>query len=624
MKIRSVFKDSSAQMSHLSSLPKNILRNIIGFLPQQDVINLARTNFDFYEICMEKLYRRIIIRLEPILQPSNRDIRGIDYIDAKQTVVYGLKKVLDREDQLKIINARIQVLILSLKINGGLLDYIEELTVYGRLDATTGSSVTELVSLFQGKSLKKLLITDYKLRRAVRNSLKLEVYQSLESVTIDKVSDLNHIHELPNLKEIVVAFRDQGSQPFDPSQLFHPELIASQLTRIQTLIITEDNQLHQEFIKLLRYFYETHDLRLKLRTFCFNYYHGKDDVPVYSNFLTQTQIVDWILVQNIEIRMGCDNVACNQECLGMLELSLPALKKVSLVQHSEGEIDTHKYNEIWEVKVFSFLEELIDSGLKLISIRHKPASDGVFFDGMEGNYLQRLQLYTDMLPKILQNSRTTLLLPNLLKSLACYEQPMNTLLWNGCKCSHCELYLSKLDDFLMTHRYYRFKNHAFKDLVSLTLISAIAEALTMRHCTHDLMPDFDMLRYPFNDTRWDFHSNNFSIPFKCLVDKNYKEHEFDEDVEVFYDASEVVEACPFSLNLFRPVARAISHYVNDIVRTIISLSRGDAEDMEIGTSKDLNDGGAPNSFGILLLNGFYYHLDRETNGTNYFLNIYDA
>ncbi|CCE81638.1 Piso0_002300 [Millerozyma farinosa CBS 7064] len=611
-------------MSHLSSLPKNILRNIIGFLPQQDVINLARTNFDFYEICMEKLYRRIIIRLEPILQPSNRDIRGIDYIDSKQTVVYGLKKALNREDQLKIINARIQVLILSLKINGGLLDYIEELTVYGRLDATTGSSVAELVSLFQGKSLKKLLITDYKLRRAIRNSLKLKAYQSLESVTIDKVSDFNHIDELPHLKEIIVAFNDQGSQPFDPSQLSHPELIASQLARIQILIITEDNQLHSEFIKLLRYLHEKHDLRLKLRTVCFNYYHGKDDVSVYSNFLTQTQIVDWTLVQNIEVRMGCDNVACNQECLGMLELSLPVLKKVSLVQHSEGEIDTHKYNEIWEVKVFSFLQELVDSGLKLISIRHKPASDGVFFDGMEGNYLQRLQLYTEMLPKILQNSRTTLLLPNLLKSLACYEQPMNTLLWNGCKCSHCELYLSKLDDFLMTHRYYRFKNHAFKDLVSSTLISAIAEALTMRHCTHDLMPDFDLLRYPFNDTRWDFHSNNFSIPFKCSVDKNYKEHEFDEDVEVFYDASDVFEACPFSSNMFRPVARAISHYVNDIVRTVISLSRGDAEDMEIGTSKDLNDGGAPNSFGILLLNGFYYHLDRETNGTNYFSNIYDA
>lgn len=300
------------------------------------------------------------------------------------------------------------------------------------------------------------------------------------------------------------------------------------------------------------------------------------------------------------------------------------LKKIALVQNTESNIDTHKFNEIWDIKIIGLLQDFNTRNLKYLSIRHKPCENGVFLDGMEGNYLQRINLYTNTLPNVIDSTKATLVLPNFMKSLACYEQPMNNLLWNGCKCEHCTIYLGDLDEFLMCHKYYNFGFHQFKDLISCNLFVTIGEWLSRRLYDPNLS-DLEYLKYPLNENTWNFHDNTFSVPFKCLNHKNYEECEFEgeEEVDIFYDANSEFEPCKFNERLFRPVGKAISHYINDLIIKIVDLNRGNAEDIELDNFKDLNDGMTTEKFSKIIINGICYNLDKELNGTNFFQNVYD-
>lgn len=68
----------------------------------------------------------------------------------------------------------------------------------------------------------------------------------------------------------------------------------------------------------------------------------------------------------------------------------------------------------------------------------------------------------------------------------------------------------------------------------------------------------------------------------------------------------------------------MSHYVNTLVTKLINLDRGDAEARDV--NEFFNDGGDIEykiNLKKLIINGFNYIIDRETNGTHFYENVYD-
>ena len=82
-----------------------------------------------------------------------------------------------------------------------------------------------------------------------------------------------------------------------------------------------------------------------------------------------------------------------------------------------------------------------------------------------------------------------------MKSLSCYEQMMNNLLWNGCKCDDCTIYLGDLDKHLMCHEIFlNFRLHQFKDIMSSNLFVTISEWLSRRLHGTDVLSDLNLLK----------------------------------------------------------------------------------------------------------------------------------
>ncbi|RCK65481.1 hypothetical protein Cantr_01296 [Candida viswanathii] len=96
-------------------------------------------------------------------------------------------------------------------------------------------------------------------------------------------------------------------------------------------------------------------------------------------------------------------------------------------------------------------------------------------------------MFMIVLPKIINNHNIILVLPNLFQSFAGYEQHMNTVLWNGCKCTHCNVYLQLIDEYLMYHKFYEKESRRYKDLNCLHLFSEIGQQLNLRMIQDELL-----------------------------------------------------------------------------------------------------------------------------------------
>ena len=112
----------------LELLPQNILARILDLLPQQDLLSLAQTNYQFYQPCCRKLYKRLTVRIEPVLQSTCH--RQNDFIDATQTVICGFSNAkLAPGHHYRMIDARLRTLVESITVNPELATYISELNV---------------------------------------------------------------------------------------------------------------------------------------------------------------------------------------------------------------------------------------------------------------------------------------------------------------------------------------------------------------------------------------------------------------------------------------------------------------------------------------------------------------
>ena len=612
-------------MKSLAELPSSIVKNIIDYLPQQEILNLALTNYRFYEPCLQKLYKKVCIRIAPILKPTSYNQRGNDFLCSTQTVVYGIDRWTSLENQYKMISVRLQSLIASVSLNTTLIEQIEEISVFDSYSKEIEDNLATLVTMLSNSKLKKLLVADHDLGRKLNHIIfECKGFQSLESLTIYTPDTIEKIIDFPSLKEMIfyADSNESSGKILGSSDRAKKLEIIAKLTGLSSITVCPKREIYRTFINLLLGLYSVRQFRLVLKRFSLCYIHELLDL---ISKVDDLGVVEWKSLKELELAMGCDDDKCNQDCLLCHDvfLKMSSLSKLSITQYTEKGIDTHKFNEIWDINVFDTVKELTTGKLVQLSLRHAPCESGVFSDGMEGNYLHRIRLYAERLPELVDSGNVRLILPNFVKSLSCYEQAMNNLLWNGCRCQHCEKYLTELDEFMMSHRFYNFELKQFRDLTTSNMFVTISEWLSRRFNYGDIIGDLYYFKFPMCKVFWDFHSNLFSIPFRCSAQPNIEEYEFDEEVEVFYDAPSTLEQCAFNAKLFSPVAKCISHYTDDLIARICDLYRGNAEDVTLDSFKDLNDGTSFEKFTKVVLNGINYSLDKEVNGTNYFESVYD-
>ncbi|ODV82060.1 uncharacterized protein CANTADRAFT_87999 [Suhomyces tanzawaensis NRRL Y-17324] len=637
-------------MNLLADLPDGVLQRILQFLPQQALLNLALTNYRFYTPCLQQLYAHITIQCTPILRIScskeaAKSPRKPDFLDSTQTTIYGLNhsydqgKVYPISTQLKLVGARLTILNASLEVNPTLLTYIQSIRVVNgsserdnyefRSDTVVVQNLHKLLDLLKGTSMDRIYIGDEKLRNMLQvNTRGIR----LKSMVIDNSSELKRI-SLP-VEEILYNGTDEIS--------FHASV--SVLENLKSLILPVDNEAYWRFMGPVLQkgvvFRKLEKFRLVLNS----------NEPENASNLLLLERIKWTGIKELEIVVGSPpgyNDASDLlviDCLNTIPSELLInLKRLSIVQ--KFEYDTHKKNELYDINIFTFIGQVIQSqldqekpALLYLSIIHNLPELGNFIDGFEGNYLRRKKLYSAVLPKILSKSKSAieLALPNFFQSLACYEQPMNTMLWNGCKCSHCKKHLELLDQYLLYHKYYNKKYGAWKDINSSLIMFTIGQALLerMKPSPGLLATHLEYGQAPLSDFLWNYHDSTFNVPFRCYDTQVVDQGEFDEidkldgenqEVEdVFFDSTEKIKPCSFNQLYYKNLTVCIAHYINDFILQIINLNRGNAEELVIG--EELKDGGDDDiklKIPRLIINGICYNLDKELNGTNFFENVFD-
>lgn len=618
-------------MKSLIEVSPEVLENILFFLPQHLLLNLSLTNFHFYEPCLRRLYKNISVQIDPVLRnelPCTSRQKS-DYIELSVTTVSGFKDVnVLKVAHQQLVYAKIKTLINSISVNPRLAEYIERIRINDVFDTKTANALAELLGTLASKSnsLIEIYIANETFRSKLGyHSLKHQ-FPNLEAVTIDSLDEIESLHEFPHLTDLVIAGTGLTTS-----------LSASAipiLQKLKHLRIRDETAIYNTVSNALWDLHRSHPFRLKnLKTF--NVVHS------HANYTHGFPYLVFEQLENFQISLGCENPdSCGQSCL---ELSLSRfefrhLKRLAIIQNTPYRFNNHKNNEHWDLVVFDFVKSITESSDELfyLSIRHNVPPDGTIDDGYEGNYVRKVKLYTLLLPGLLtsiQRHVVNLALPNFIASLACYEQPMNTFLWNGCKCPHCDVYLTKLDDYLLHHRYYSLEKGVFKDLLTVQMVRSMGEALVARSRYDPNFGDTVSLSAPMRNVTWNFHNNNFSIPFRCLPVKTFEIAEMEDDrveksekLDRFYDAEEQANDCIFlRKEQFMPNYLVVmSHFLNDHIRRMINLNRGDAEDVSIGLAKDENDGDTNLRINKMLLNGIDYNFDHEINGTIFFTNSFDS
>lgn len=617
-------------VSLLLEFPSDALNNILYFLPQDLLLNLALTNFHFYEPCLKRLYQRLVIQTDPALRSASTvpaHYRRDDFVESSATVIAGLSDIeRPRQAHLKMVEARVRTLFTSIQVNPQLAQYIELIEIEGSFSKNVEKAISELLQLLSTvpNETTKIYISDLGLRKRLGWIETSRLFPSLTTICVDSVLEIADLKDFPNLNEIVVADVEK-----DPSMNARHVQV---LTKIEHLIVSSEADVSNKFFDALWLLYKQQPFVLnKLKTF--TAYHCHEHQHTYP-------YVDFLSLENFQISLGCDDVGnCDLDCLEtcLSQFHFTQLKRLAVIQNSHHIHNNHRYSEIWDLAVFNFVKLVVENSDTLIylSIRHNVPPDGVIDDGFEGNYHRKVKLYTNLLPNLLatlQKHVVNLMLPNLVACLSCYEQPMNTFMWNGCKCDHCDKYLEKLDDYLLYHRYYSFGKQVYKDVLTVQLMRAMSEVLADRVVFDTNYGDLFQLRRPLRNMNWNFHDSKFSIPFRCLPVKTYEMADFEDEKaelkeshERFFDAEEHENDCQFlRKESFVPdYSVVVSHFLNDLIRKMINLNRGDAEDVLIGQEGDENDGFTNLRINKMLINGINFNFDHELNGTIFFKNVYD-
>lgn len=572
-----------------------------------------------------------MVQTNPVLRPlkSHSTTKGLDFIESAKTTINGFSLVTKlRVAHLKMVSAKLQTFIHSIEVNPKLASYIESIQTKGTFSPEVSMILNQLFVLLKSvpNSIHKIYISDYRLRSRLQYH-ELKTSFNLTSITIDDLQHLENIEgQFPNLRELIVA--GTGA-----STTLQRQIIPT-LKKLERISVRDELETFGVFSGALWDLYKESPFVLEnLKTF--NVVHD------HNNWTHGFPYINFSRLENFQISLGCNEMeSCNQECLemGLMRFEFGSLKRLSIIQNTNHKYNNHTNTEKWDLIVFSFIETIVENSqtLTYLSIRHNVPPDGVIDDGIDGLYLRKVKLYTLILPRLLANITShvvNLVLPTLMESLACYEQAMNTLLWIGCKCLHCREYLERLDKYLLYHRYYILEKGVFKDIQTPQLIRCISEALADRMEYDHNLGDLFQLFSPMKEVSWNFHDNKFTIPFRCLPAKTYEIDEMEDELqeasegqEKYFDAEESGNDCKFlHKECFTPdYTTVIAHYIDDLVRKLVHLNRGDAEDVDMALRGEIHDAFTEMRINKMIINGMDYNFNHELNGTIFYTNSFDT
>ncbi|VEU22739.1 DEKNAAC103801 [Brettanomyces naardenensis] len=541
----------------LDKFPDSVLEVITGLLPQQSKINLALTNYRFYRLVQPLLYETLLFTLSSALQAES------EFRSSLATIVGGSNNPLvSKRTSRRIFDLRQEVLLQSLTINEELCTYVKKVVIYTAKgerisvgDEDTENNEEKEDGIEEGveqieledASAANLELIEFIKKHCVNleqftvigdelngvtglNGADIDRLKKLKRLDIDDLSYLDYLNR-DSIKTLVI--NKLVSHDFKIKR--EKEVIIEALSRLDTLMINDD----AAQVLFLQYLLEgwEPERKLKLETIKFIHYHGFNDYNIISRkqILQLLRVLDNKSLKNLEMTIGCDHMACN--CLEELmdETILKKdfrLEKLAIQQHTVHR--DHNYSEKFDFYVSDLLTKLKSrDSIRYLSISYDTPRDFNIGNGIAGNFYKRKKLFLETLPKL--KHLETLVLPHFLENVACYEQMMSDLLWNGCKCSYCKKYLPLFDYYVMHHQYYDGLQGYLTDLISPVLFGSAGRVLSGR-----LINDSNLftLQYPPLDKYWDFHEGNGITHFK----------------------EEEAEECEFNESCFKPLAKCISHF----------------------------------------------------------------
>lgn len=483
----------------LSDLPIPILSDILTFLPQSDVVSTALSCKKLHSVSLERLYKRICIRKDPVYHSD------LWYIDCSWTTVSGYRALHKREDQNDyIIHLKLDNLIRTLQNTtyGSLIQQVVFLDEVFHFEDSY-EQLRQLVSILKEKAIN---IEVLDAPESILGATSILSLTNIVTDDIDKITNTNH------LQSLTIKLHSNSEERV-------PKSLRS-FESLKELILVDEESASLRILKILS---EVGLPKLKLEKLAFNHVHGLHDYNTVLRNLTTTFIeecVDLASLEELEMAIGCEekNCDCLDTFLDDLAPKLTRLKKLS-VQEKTFHRD-HYLSEKWDVNINRFLLNL-GSDLKFLSIRHNPPRDGKLENNVEGNYVRRRKLYEKVLPTL--KSLEILACPTLLQTCACYEILVSDLLWNGCECDYCKEVLELFDAYLMNHQYYDEEDADFRDVIAPRLFGIAGVELLSRL---KIKSDLDVLKFGPGETHWDFHgyeSINHFNDYDCMFDESFFE-----------------------------------------------------------------------------------------------------
>ncbi|KAG7841526.1 hypothetical protein KL942_001405 [Ogataea angusta] len=488
-----------------SSLLGSVLPLVVPFLAQQDKLNAAYASYELYAAVVPLLYRKLLFTGRPLVDS-----------EGSWTNIGSLKNpLISDKKHSEMYTLRQELLLQTLTLNKELARCVEQVVV---VDQEILQDLAQVLSRCPNLRRFEVPQPDRWLG---------EIYtKPLESFVVTELDQLCHLPDTVRRLKLGVLKSESLS-------VFDRQRALKKIYSLDALELAADEPSITTFLKFVQPF-----ARLRLRSLSIVYYHGYNDYNHVSRTLVQQLLdkTDLATLRELEMVLGCDEMACG--CLGEFCHHLVSrpfdLRRLAILQRTVHR--DHNYTEKFDVAVTSLLASMPNNErLAELYIKHAPPLDAMIVHGFEGNYNKRRDLYHSTLPQLRGLER--LVCPTFVWSLACYEQLMSDLLWNGCTCDHCESFLSLFDEFIMKHHYYDAASGLEKDVISPCFFSCAAATLAARFVGRPLE------HLPMLDVYWNFHS---------LLNMDH---------DAGYE-------CRFNQSFFRHLAACISHFLQDYVHEV--------------------------------------------------------
>lgn len=173
----------------LSDLPIPILSDILTFLPQSDVVSTALSCKKLHSVSLERLYKRICIRKDPVYHSD------LWYIDCSWTTVSGYRALHKREDQNDyIIHLKLDNLIRTLQNTtyGSLIQQVVFLDEVFHFEDSY-EQLRQLVSILKEKAIN---IEVLDAPESILGATSILSLTNIVTDDIDKITNTNHLQSL--------------------------------------------------------------------------------------------------------------------------------------------------------------------------------------------------------------------------------------------------------------------------------------------------------------------------------------------------------------------------------------------------------------------------------------------